>query len=86
MSDQMLKYLETFLPFLNGIHSSLMTLVAQFFNRSEMDDEDEIFLIYNKEGKIDISSSLRKKKKKLAKYIQTNIPPLPIAIEKKIKK
>ena len=85
MSDQMLKYLETFLPFLNGIHSSLMTSVAQFFNQSEMDDEDEIFLIYNKEGKIDLSSSLKKKKKKLAKYIQTNIPPLPVAIEKKLK-
>ena len=85
MSDQMLKYLETFLPFLNGIHSSLMPLVSQLFNNSEIEDDDEIFLIYNKEGKIDISSSLKKKKKKVANYIKSNVPPLPLSIEKKIK-
>ena len=85
MSDQMLKYLETFLPFLNGIHSSLMPLVSQLFNNSEIEDGDEIFLIYNKEGKIDISSSLKKKKKKVANYIKSNVPPLPVSIEKKLR-
>ena len=85
MSDQMIKYLETFLPFLNGIHSSLMPLVTQLFCSNEFDESDEIFLIYIKEGKIDLSSSLRKKKKKVAKYIQSNLPPLPTTVEKNLR-
>ena len=85
MSDQMLKYLETFLPFLNGIHSSLMPLVSQVFNNGEIDDSEDVFLIYNKEGRIDLSSSLKRKKKKVAKYIQSNVPPLPISLEKNLK-
>jgi hypothetical protein len=36
MSDQMIKYLETFLPFVNGIHLSLMSLVNQVFNNGEI--------------------------------------------------
>ena len=85
MSDQMLKYLETFLPFLNGIHSSLMPLVTNVFNNGEIDDSEDVFLIYNKEGKIDLSSNLKKKKKKVSKYIQSNIPSLPVSIEKKLR-
>jgi hypothetical protein len=86
MSDQMLKYLETFLPFLNGIHSSLMPLVSSLFNNSEVEDGDDVFLIYIKEGIIDLSSSLRKKKKKVAKkYIQSTVPALPVNIEKKLR-
>ena len=61
-----------------------MPLVVHLFNNSEIEDGDEIFLIYNKEGKIDISSSL-KKRKKVANYIKSNIPPLPVSIEKKLK-
>ena len=85
MSDQMLKYLESFLPFLNGIHLSLMPLVSQVFNNSEIDDNEDVFLIFIKEGKINLSSSLINKKKKLSKYIQTNLPNLPINSEKKLK-
>ena len=85
MSVQMLKYLETFLPFLNGIHLSLMPLVTELVNNSEFEDSEDVFLIYIKEGKIDLSSSLKKKKKKFFKYLQTNVPPLPVAIEKKLK-
>ena len=86
MSDQMLKYLETFLPFLNGIHSSLMHLVADIFINGEVEDNDEVFLIYIKEGKIDLSSSLKKKKKKVSKYLlQSNVLDLPSSIEKKLK-
>ena len=86
MSDQMLKYLESFLPFLSGIHSSLMPLVSQLFINSEVDDSEDVFLINIKEGKIDLSSTLKKKKKKLAKYIsQINLPNLPINSEKKLR-
>ena len=85
MSVQMLKYLETFLPFLNGIHSTLIHLVTELFNNSEFEDSEDVFLIYIYEGRIDLSSSLKKKKKKLSKYIQTNVPCLPSYVEKKLK-
>jgi hypothetical protein len=85
MSDQMIKYLETFLPFVNGIHLSLMSLVNQVFNNGEIDDSEEVFLINIIEGKIDSSSSVKKKKKKLSKYIQTNVPALPASIEKQLR-
>ena len=85
MSDQMLKYLETFLPFLNGIHSSLMPSVAEVFINEEVEESEDVFLIYIKEGKIDLSSSLKKKKKKVSKYIQSNVFELPSYIEKELK-
>ena len=88
MSDQMLKYLETFLPFLNGIHKSLMKLVEDVFKEGELDENDEVFLVYiNKGGEdsqITISSSLKKGKIKSSKYIQNNVLPLPF--EKDLKK
>ena len=69
MSDQMLKYLETFLPFLNGIHESLMPLVEKIFIDSESED-DEVFLIYIKDNKIRLSSSLKGNNIKFEKYAQ----------------
>ena len=89
MSDQMLRYLETFLPFLNGIHSSLIPLISKQFSEGELDNEEEIFLIYIKLNKIKLGSTLnvnRKTKVHKTKYIQTNVIPLPYNIEKKLKK
>jgi len=87
MSDQMLKYLETFLPFLNGIHESLMPLVKDIFNETETENE-ELFLVYINEDKIKLSSSLKNgaKKIKTDKYISENIPAFPSELEKKLKK
>jgi hypothetical protein len=85
MSDQMLKYLETFLPFLNGINESLMNLVEKIFKEGEVEEDDEVFLIYIKENRIKLSSSLRGKVKKFEKYIQDEIPQLPTALEKELK-
>ena len=84
MSDQMLKYLETFLPFLNGVHDSLMPLVKDIFSESDLDNE-EVFLIYINGDKIKLGSSLNGKKMKADKYIQENIPPFPSDLEKKLK-
>ena len=86
MSDQMLKYLQTFLPFLNGIHSSLMKFVEDVFKGGEIEESDEVFLIYIRKNKIDLSSSLNKKrgKTKFSKYVQYNVLPLPF--EKDLKK
>ena len=87
MSDQMLKYLETFLPFLNGIHKSLMKFVEDVFKEGEIEESDEVFLIYikkNEPSEITLSSSLKKSKVKLSKYLQNNVLPLPF--EKDLKK
>ena len=83
MSTQMLKYLETFLPFINGIHVSLMNWVEKIFQDGES-LEDEVFLVYIKTDEINISSSFKKNKNKFWKYVQNNIPPLPY--EKDLKK
>ena len=87
MSDQMLKYLETFLPFLNGINKSLMSFVEKVFKEGEMEEDDEVFLIYisDDRDKIRLSSSIRGIKKKVDKYINDNIPSLPYQLEKDLK-
>ena len=90
MSDQMLKYLETFLPFLNGIHKSLMKFVEDIFKEGELEESDEVFLVYINKGdlgEITLSSSLKKSKlksSKFSKYIQNHVLPLPF--EKDLKK
>ena len=87
MSDQMMKVLLAMLPFLNGIHTSLMKFVEDVFNDDDFDDTDEVFLIKIREDKIDLSSSLKnnkEKKIKLSKYVQSNVLPLPF--EKELKK
>ena len=83
MSDQMIHILETFLPFINGINSSLMPLVADIFKESL--NEDEVFLIYIDQNKYKLGSSLINSKNKKNKYIQDNVPSLPTQIEKELK-
>ena len=83
MSAEMLKYLETFLPFLNGIHTSLMTLVEKIF-KDEIEESEEIFLIYIKKNEINLSSSFKNNKNKATKYIQSILPNLPF--EKELRK
>ena len=85
MSDQMLKYLETFLPFLNGINSSLMNLVTQVFINNENEDSEEVFIIYITKDKFRLGSSLTTNNKKKYKYLQDNVPALPATMEKELK-
>jgi len=85
MSDQMLKYLESFLPFLNGIHTSLMPLVKKIFNEGEIDESEDVFLIYIKEDSIQLGSSLTDKKIKFSKYLQDNVISLPYNVEKALR-
>ena len=84
MSDQMLKYLETFLPFVNGIHISLMKLVEKIFIEAEVEDNEDVVIIYIKTDQIFLSSFFKTNKNKLHKYIQSAIPLLPF--EKELKK
>ena len=86
MSDQMLNCLETFLPFVNGIHTSLMPKVIKLFKESESDDSDEVFLIYIKDNEINLSGNLKNKKIKISKYIENNVLSLPSNFEKELKK
>ena len=85
MSDQMIKYLETFLPFLNGINSSLMSLVKEIFLNNEVEDSEEVFLVYINLNKFRLGSSLISKSKKKYKYLQENVPALPSLMEKSLK-
>ena len=85
MSDQMLKYLETFLPFLNGINSSLMSLVTEVFQNGEMEESDEMFLIYINKSKFRLGSTLIGKTIKKYKYVEENIPAIPSNLEKELK-
>ena len=85
MSDQMLKYLETFLPFLNGINSSLMNLVTKVFINNENEDSEEVFIVYITKDKFRLGSSLTSNSKKKYKYLQENVPALPSSMEKELK-
>ena len=84
MSEQMIKYLETFLPYINGIHDSLLPLVIDVLKEKDEENE-EIFLVYINEDKIKLGSSLCGSKVSKNKYIQDNIPSFPSELEKKLK-
>ena len=85
MSDQMLQYLEAFLPFVNGINESLMPLVTKIFEENQNENDEEVFLIYINDNKIKLGSYLINYNKKFSKYLQDNVPNLPIQMEKQLK-
>ena len=91
MSDQMLKYLQTFLPFINGINSSLVDYVKDVFSEAEGMESDEVFIININKNKnvskeiITYSSSLINKKTNFEKYIQDNVPTLPFQLERELR-
>ena len=85
MSEQMLKYLETFLPFINGINSSLMNLVSEIFINNENEDSEEVFLVYITRDKFRLGSTLTPKHRKKYKYLQENVPSLPSSMEKELR-
>ena len=82
MSDQMIKYLETFLPFLNGINETLMPFVKDTL----IENEDEVYIIYIAKNQIDINLSLRGKKIKIQKKIDETTPNIPNKLVKKLTK
>ena len=89
MSDQMLQYLETFLPFINGINNTLLPLVKDLYETGDMEQNEEIFLIYIKENKLNLGTNLigkNLKKKYKYKYVEENVPSLPNTCEKELKK
>ena len=78
MSMKMLKFLESFLPFFNGMNISLYNQAKSFLAKSH-----DVFIIDIDEDTIDLSSNLKKNDKsfKGSIYINKNFSPLPKAIE-----
>ena len=86
MSIQMIQYLESYLPFINGINSILLPWVTELYQSGDLDNSEEIFLIYIKESKFRLGTTLiGKNRRKKYKYIEENIPDLPINVEKNLK-
>jgi hypothetical protein len=95
MSEEMINYIETFLPFINGVHNSLLPMIKKLIKESasevdnfsnstneDADNDDFFFLIYITENKIGLSSEFKNKFRDEKKYIQDNIPSLPPSLEK----
>ena len=85
MSDQMLPYLQTFLPFINGISENLLPLVKELYQTGDMEQNEEIFFIYIKENKFRLGSHIIGNNKKKYKYLDENVNKLPNNLEKYLK-
>ena len=85
MSHQMLQMLLSFIPYLNGIHSSFIPLVQKIFQENEIEDEEELYMVYISQSKFQLGSTLINKNKKKYKYLQEHVPALPIHLEKELK-
>ena len=94
MSEEMINYIETFLPFVNGIHNSLFPLIKKLVKEdaienetisndsNESENDDVFYLIYITENKIGLSSEFKNNFRNVSKYIEENIPHLPPVLEK----
>ena len=86
MSNQMVKYLQAFLPFINGINRSLLPLVKEsLFEIEDTIKDDEIFIVSIDKKIIELSSNLIGKKNDFNKYLNKNIPKLPKENENKLR-
>jgi hypothetical protein len=74
----MIKYLETFLPFLIGVHSSFIPHIKNILTKNS-DEKEQIYLIYIEEDKIRISDYFNGDAKKISKtlFIHKNLNNLP---------
>ena len=79
LSCQMFKYLESFLPFIIGIHTSFLPEVKKIFKKSSKNPDDQVFLVFIKEDKIRISDYLKISSNKMHKkeFLEKNVPHLP---------
>ena len=99
MSEEMINYIETFLPFVNGVHNSLLHLIKKLIKENACEtennsssstssndsgNEDAFFVIYITENKIGLSLEFKNNFKKVKHYIKENIPELPHILEKEL--
>ena len=85
MSEEMTSYIETFLPFVNGIHSSLIPVVKKIIKELCNSNDEDFYIIYITENKISLSSSFKNNFIDEYKFIQEHLPNLPCNLEKDIK-
>ena len=85
MSEEMTSYIETFLPFVNGIHSSLIPVVKKIIKELCNSNDEAFYMIYITENKINLSSIFKNNFIDEYKFIQENIPNLPSNLEKDLK-
>ena len=76
ISIQMMKYLETFLPFLAGVHPSFIPYIKKYLSVNS-DDKEQVYLIFIEEDKIRISDFLKGKKIHKTKFLHENLVNLP---------
>ena len=80
ITEKMLKYLQSFLPFLNGMHKSLYQ--KQNVKNILYQSHKDLFIFDIDKNKFEISSNLfGKKKTDPIKFLNKQIPPLPKSIE-----
>ena len=85
VTEQMLNYLGTFMPFISGINESFLPFVKNILAEGNKEDADEVILMYMDVDKIKLSSSLQGKKLTLKKYLNDKIPQLPNQLESNMK-
>ena len=92
MSEEMINYIETFLPFVNGVHNSLLYLIKKLIKENacetvnnsssnESENDDVFYLIYITENRIGLSSEFKNQFKNVKTYIKENIPGFPQNLE-----
>ena len=78
MTIPMIKYLETFLPFLVGIHSSFIPHIKTILSKNS-NEKEQVYLIFVGEDKIRISDFFKEDKKmKKSHFLHKNLTNLPI--------
>ena len=91
LSYEMIQYLQSTHPFINGIHSSLLSLVKPIFEEIQEFEEKqgeahtEVFLMYINQNKFELGSSLLNKKVDINIFLKDNVPGLPIHLENTLK-
>ena len=77
MSIQILKYLETFVPYLAGVHTSFVPQLNKYLSQNS-NEKEQVYLIYIEEDKIRISDYLNEKKINKIRFIHENLVNLPV--------
>ena len=79
LSIPMIKYLETFLPFLVGVHSSFIPHIKKILIQNS-DEKEQVYLIFIENDKIRISDYFKEESKRLSKsnFLHKNLVNLPI--------
>ena len=78
MTIPMIKYLETFLPFLIGMHSSFIPHIKTILSKNT-NEKEQVYLIFVGEDKIRISDFFKEDKKmRKSHFLHKNLTNLPI--------